>query len=69
MYNDDSIQSTIIKVIAMLIIIAAQWWAMQPYHEPLLAKLWQTLAQYCYKMARRFGQLGLTFEYNYYQAV
>jgi len=69
MFNDDSIQSTLIKVAAMLLIVAAQWWAMQPYHEPMLAKLWQVLAQFCYNAARKFGQLGLSFEYNYYQAV
>lgn len=69
MFNDDSVKSTLIKAAAMLVLVAAQWWAMQPYHEPMLAKLWQMLAQFCYKTARKFGQLGLAFEFNYYQAV
>lgn len=66
---DDDLKTTLIKVGAMLVIVAAEWWAMQPYHEPILGKLWYTLAKYCYRIAERMGRLGLTCEYNYYEVM
>jgi hypothetical protein len=66
---DDNILATVLKTAALLVVIAAEWWAMQPYHEPMLAKLWQFMARLCYRIAHRFGSLGLTFEHQYYQAV
>lgn len=68
MFNDD-LSSTIIKAIAMLIVILAEYWVMQPYHEPLLARLWASLARLCYRIALRFGSLGMGFENNYYEAI
>jgi hypothetical protein len=67
--NNDDVKTTIVKLAAMLAVILAQWWMMQPYHEPLIPRLYQVLAAYCYRLAGLFGTWGLTFEYNYYQAV
>ena len=69
MFNDDVMKTTLLKALAMLLIVAAKWWAMQPYHEPLLPKLYQLLARLCYGIARRAGIVGLKMEYNYYEAV
>lgn len=57
------------KAALMLLVIAAEYWAMQPYHEPLLAKLYSVLAKLCYSIARRFGAYGLSFEFAYYESV
>jgi len=69
MFNEDDMKTTLLKALAMLLIVAAEWWAMQPYHEPLLPKLYQLLARLCYRIAGRMGSLGLKMEYNYYEAV
>lgn len=66
---DDDIKATIIKVAAMLVLVAAEWWAMQPYHEPLLAAIYERLARFFYALARTCGLLGLRMEANYYEAV
>lgn len=52
-----------------LTIVVVQYWAMQPYHEPIFARLWQILMRFCYGMAERFGYMGLVAEHNYYIAV
>jgi hypothetical protein len=69
MFNDDDVKSTLIKVGAMLLIVAVEWWTMQPYHEPLLGKLWYMLAKLCYKIAGKAGSMGLNFEYSYYEVM
>jgi hypothetical protein len=66
---DDDLKTTILKALAMLVIIAAEWWMMQPYHEPLVPKLYQVLARFFYRMAYRFGSLGLECEYRYSEAM
>jgi hypothetical protein len=65
--NDD-VKSTVIKVAAMLLLVAAEWWAMQPYHEPLLAGIYEKMAKLFYKLAHMCGSLGLNFEAKYYEA-
>lgn len=69
MWDDEDLKSTLIKIGAMLIVVAAEWWAMQPYQEPLMPRFWHMLAGFFYRMARRFGELGLKCEYNYFQVV
>jgi hypothetical protein len=69
MFNDDDVKSTIIKALTMLAVVAAEWWMMQPYHEPVLARLWYWLARYCYRLAHGFGSLGLEFEYRYNEVI
>ena len=69
MFGDDDLKTTVIKALAMLAIIAAEWWMMQPYHEPLIPKLWHVLAGIFYKWAYRFGSLGLECEYRYSEAM
>jgi hypothetical protein len=66
---DDDLKTTIIKALAMLAIIAAEWYMMQPYHEPLVPKLYHMLAQFFYKWARRLGSLGLECEFRYSEAM
>ena len=68
MWNDD-LKTAIIKTIAMLSIVAAEWWMMQPYHEPIIPKFWHTLAQFCYRLARKLGEAGITCEHYYWEAV
>lgn len=59
----------VFKAALMLVVVAAEWWAMQPYHEPMLAKLYYWVAKFCYAVAHRLGSLGITFEHAYYEAV
>jgi hypothetical protein len=66
---DDDLKTTIIKALAMLAIIAAEWYMMQPYHEPLVPKFYQALARLFYRIARQFGSLGLECEYRYSEAM
>lgn len=66
---DDDLKTTAIKGLIMLAIIAAEWWAMQPYHEPVMARIWLALARWCQRMAYRLGMLGLEFEYRYSEAL
>jgi hypothetical protein len=66
--NDD-LKSTLIKAVAMLVVVLAEYWVMQPYHEPMLAKVWQTMARFCYRIAQYFGELGIHYEYNYFEAM
>lgn len=69
MFDGEDLKTTLIKVGAMMIVIAAEWWAMQPYQEPLMPRLWHMLAQFFYKLARKFGELGLKCEYYYFQVI
>jgi hypothetical protein len=66
---DDDVKTTLIKAGIMLVILAAEWWVMQPYHDPILARIWSVLARFCYRVARRFGEMGLHYEFNYYEAM
>lgn len=66
---DDDIKSTIIKSLLMLAVVAAEWYLMQPYHEPLIPKLWYALAGWCYRLAYRLGSMGIAFEYKYNEAM
>lgn len=52
----------------MIAVVAIEWWAMQPYHEPVLARIWHALAAFCRAMAERFGWFALHAEHNYYIA-
>jgi hypothetical protein len=66
--NDD-LKSTLIKAAAMLVVVLAEYWVMQPYHEPFLANIWQRMARLCYRIARRFGEMGIRYENNYFEAM
>jgi hypothetical protein len=69
MFGDDDIRTTLIKAVAMLAVVAAEWWIMQPYHEPLIPRVYQALARFFYHLASRFGRIGLECEYRYHEAV
>lgn len=66
---DNDWRIELLKAAAMMVVVATEWWMMQPYHEPILARLWLTMARFCYSVARKFGSLGLAFEHNYFLAV
>lgn len=66
---DEDLKTTIIKAGIMLALVVVEYWAMQPNHGSLLAKLWYELSKVCYRIARGFGQMGLSCEHNYYQVV
>jgi len=67
--NNDNWKSELVKAALMTLVVAYEWWAMQPYHEPLLAKFWLWMSKFCYSIARKFGTLGLAAEHEYYMAV
>lgn len=62
-------KSQLLKAAAMLVVVAAEYWAMQPYHPPLLAWLYYYLGRFCYRVAATFGAMGLGFEFKYYTEV
>lgn len=64
----DDTRSEIIRYILMSLAVLLEWYMMQPYHEPLLARLWFVLASVAQNIARRFGTLALNAEHNYYIA-
>lgn len=66
--NED-LKSTLVKCAVMLVVVAAEYWAMQPYNEPIMPRVWQFLARLCYKLAYRLGTLGLRCEHEYYEAI
>lgn len=52
-----------------LAVVLIEWYAMQPYHEPVIARIWLFLARLAQTIARKAGQFGLHAEHNYYIAV
>lgn len=62
-------KTELFKAVVMLAVVGAEWWMMQPYHEPLIPRMWLTLARFFQGWARRLGMLGMTFEYKYYEAI
>lgn len=66
--NDD-LKTTIIKAAVMLSLVLVEYWAMQSHDESILAKLWYELSKMCYRIARKFGEMGLSFEYRYFQVI
>jgi hypothetical protein len=66
---DEQTRYEIIKFGLTFILIMAEVWAMQPYHEPVIAALWQRLMQICQRLALMFGRAALNAEHNYYIAI
>lgn len=66
---DSDWRTEMLKAAIMLLVVGFEWWMMQPYHEPLLPRLWLSLARFCYSVARKVGSLGLTFEHAYFEAI
>lgn len=62
-------KSEMLKALVMLAVVGAEWWMMQPYHEPLIPRLWLKLASFCYSIARKFGAMGIAAEHAYFEAV
>jgi hypothetical protein len=59
----------LLKVAMTVMIVALEWWAIQPYHEPMLARLWLWMMKFCYWMALHLGRLGMRAERGYYECV
>jgi len=59
----------LLRLAGLLIAVMAEWWLMQPYHEPVLARAWLWLMTFCYTTARWLGRAGLHAEHEYYIAV
>jgi hypothetical protein len=62
-------KTELFKAMLMAGIIAYEWYAMQPYHEPMLPRFWLWLSHLCYTTAKWFGSLGMAAENEYYLTV
>lgn len=65
----DETRQKMIQAAAMLLAVAAEWYMMQPYHEPLTARFWMAISSACKRIALGFGQLGLKAEAEYYRSI
>lgn len=52
----------------MVAVIALEWYAMQPYQEPVMARLWLAVSVVARRMALWWGRLALHAEHSYYIA-
>jgi hypothetical protein len=68
MFNNQDWRVKLLEAGVMLIVVYMEYWAMQPYHEPVTAKIWLWLSKLCYRIARTFGHFGLYAEHEYYEA-
>lgn len=59
----------VIKALAMSAVIVLEWWLMQPYHEPVVARFWAAVARFWRQVAEAAGWLALDAEDNYYTCV
>lgn len=57
------------RAILMVIVISLEWWAMQPYHDPVIAWFWRAVMQASRMVAEHAGWLALQAERNYYISV
>lgn len=58
----------LIRAGLMILIIGLEWYAMQPYREPVIARFWEFIASVSQRIARRAGMLALHAENQYYIA-
>jgi hypothetical protein len=65
----DETKVELLKFGLAFVLVMVEYWAMQPYHEPIIAKIWQLWMRFCQKVAYAFGRAGLVAEHNYYLAV
>lgn len=65
--NEDRLQ--ILKLVLTFVIVMTEYWAMQPYHEPVYAAFWEWVMKAAQKLAVAFGRMALNAEHNYYIAV
>lgn len=59
----------VLRAALMLGVVAAEWWLMQPYHDPVVARFWAFMARLWRELAEFFGWLALDAEQNYYISV
>lgn len=57
------------RALLMALIVALEWWSMQPYHEPVMAWLWNLIMRVARRVAETCGWVALHAEHNYYLAV
>lgn len=50
-------------------LVMVEYWAMQPYHVPVIAQIWHWWMKFCQWVAYNFGKAALNAEHNYYMAV
>jgi hypothetical protein len=62
-------KTELLKAALIMGMVAYEWWAMQPYHKPVMANLWLWMAKVCYWAARRLGAIGIAAESEYYEVV
>jgi hypothetical protein len=62
-------KNEVLRAAVMITVIAFEWYAMQPYHDPLIARFWEYLARMCRMAAERFGRAAIAAENNYYIAL
>lgn len=58
-----------IRLACIAAVIVMEWWLMQPYHDPVIARLWQLVMRASYTIARIAGLIGLHAEHEYYVTV
>ena len=58
----------LVRVLCMTALVAFEWYAMQPYHEPFVARMWNYLAAVYRRIAEIAGRAAITAENNYYTA-
>lgn len=53
----------------LLIVVGIEWWAIQPVHDPVVARCWHYIMGVAYRLASLLGRLGLHAEHQYYIAI
>lgn len=61
--------SDVMRALLMLLVIGAEWYAMQAYHVPVMAVFWRSVMQAARVTAEQAGWLALRAEKNYYISV
>lgn len=61
-------KSELMRIALMTGVVVFEWYMMQPYHEPVLARAWHILARIYQGIAAAFGRAALHAEHNYYVA-
>lgn len=53
----------------LLLVVGIEYWAMQPVHDPVVARFWHAIMRAAYELAHLLGRIGLHAEHSYYIAV
>lgn len=58
----------LIRAGVMILVIGLEWYMMQPYREPVVARFWEFIARLARRIAYRAGRIALHAEHSYYIA-